>query len=87
VTNASKADPQGNSENTRNPAQHEELGDFSTTSRTLPISVLAMGIGALCAFVALALLRLVGLFTDLFYFGRWSTAMVSPVGNHLGYFD
>jgi len=45
VTNASKADPQGNSENTRNPAQHEELGDFSTTSRTLPISVLAMGIG------------------------------------------
>ena len=45
MTNASKADPQGNSENTRNPAQHEELGDFSTTSRTLPISVLAMGIG------------------------------------------
>src|SRR5712691_5260116 len=38
---------------------------------------------ALCAFVALALLRLIGLFTNLFYFGRWSTAMVSPVDNHL----
>ncbi len=43
-----------------------------------------MGIGALCAFVALALLRLIGLFTNLFYFGKWSSAMVSPMGNHLG---
>jgi chloride channel protein, CIC family len=46
-----------------------------------------MGIGALCAFVALALLRLIGLFTNLFYFGRWSTTMVSPVGNHLGVYS
>jgi H+/Cl- antiporter ClcA len=34
----------------------------------------------------LALLRLIGLFTNLFYFGRWSTAMVSPAANHLGYY-
>src|SRR5712664_397753 len=46
-----------------------------------------MGIGALCAFVALVLLRLIGLFTNLFYFGRWSTTMVSPVGNHLGVYS
>src|SRR6202165_5859022 len=46
-----------------------------------------MGIGALCSFVALALLRLIGLFTNLFYFGRWNTAMVSPAGNHLGIFS
>src|SRR5437762_3517928 len=46
-----------------------------------------MGIGALCAFVALALLRLIGLFTNLFYFGRWSTTMVSPIGNHLGVYS
>jgi CIC family chloride channel protein len=39
------------------------------------------------AFVALALLRLIGLFTNLFYYGRWSCAMVSPVGNHLGWFS
>jgi CBS domain-containing protein len=64
-----------------------ELGDFTTTWRVLPISLLAMGIGVLCAFVALVLLRLIGLFTNLFYFGRWSTAMVSPVGNHLGIFS
>jgi chloride channel protein, CIC family len=65
-------------------AGREELGDFSTTLRVLPISGLAIVIGALCAFVALVLLRLIGLFTNLFYFGRWSTAIVSPVGNHLG---
>ncbi len=46
-----------------------------------------MGIGVLCAFVALALLRLIGLFTNLFYFGRWNTAMVSPAGNHLGVYS
>ena len=46
-----------------------------------------MCIGVLCAFVALALLRLIGLFTNLFYFGRWNTEMVSPAGNHLGYWS
>src|ERR1700687_6105589 len=65
----------------------EELGDFSTTLRVLPISGLAMGIGALCAFVALALLRLIGLFTKLFYFWRWSNAVVLPVGPHLGWYS
>lgn len=65
----------------------EVLGDFTTTTRLLPISALALAIGVVAAFVALALLRLIGLFTNLFYFGRWSTAMVSPVGNHLGIFS
>src|SRR5207253_1365052 len=55
----------------------EELGDFSTTLRVLPISALAVGIGVLCAYVALALLRLIGLFTNLFYYGHWGGALVS----------
>src|SRR5258708_34421666 len=67
--------------------RNEELGDFTTTWRVVPISLLATVIGVACAFVALALLRLIGLFTNLFYFGRWSTAMVSPVGNHLGVYS
>ena len=54
--------------NTRVPA--EELSDFTATSRTLPISLLAIVIGAVCAYVALALLKLIGLLTSLFYFGR-----------------
>jgi CIC family chloride channel protein len=64
----------------------DSLGDFTTTTRVLPISALALAIGVLASFVALALLRLIGLFTNLFYYGRWSTALVSPVGNHLGIF-
>ena len=53
----------------------------------IPISALAVFIGLVSAFVALALLRLIGLFTNLFFFGRWSTAMVSPAGNHLGWLE
>jgi chloride channel protein, CIC family len=67
--------------------RNEALGDFTTTWRVVPISFLAMFIGAVCAFVALALLRLIGLFTNLFYFGRWNSAMISPVGNHLGLYS
>lgn len=64
----------------------ESLGDFTTDWRVLPISLLACAIGALGAVVALGLLRLIGLFTNLFFFGRWTTALVSPAGNHLGLF-
>ena len=67
--------------------RNESLGDFTTTPRVIPISGLAMVIGVICAFVALALLRLIGLFTNLFYFGRWNTSLVSPAGNHLGIFS
>ncbi|MFZ0797637.1 MAG: chloride channel protein [Terriglobales bacterium] len=67
--------------------RNDELGDFTTTWRVVPISLLALVIGVVCAFVALALLRLIGLFTNLFYFGRWNTALVSPVGNHLGVYS
>jgi chloride channel protein, CIC family len=63
------------------------LGDFTATLEIIPICGLAVAIGALCAFVALALLRLIGLFTNLFYFGRWNTALVSPAGNHLGIYS
>ena len=61
-----------------------ELGDFTTSVRVIPISLLAIAIGAICAYVALALLRLIGLFTNLFYYGRLSTSLVSPAENHLG---
>jgi chloride channel protein, CIC family len=87
VGNFDKSDVAGKRRTGPNIAGHEELGDFTTSSRVLPISGLAIGIGAVCAFVALALLRLIGLFTNLFYYGRWSTAMVSPAGNHLGVYS
>jgi H+/Cl- antiporter ClcA len=53
----------------------------------LPISALATVIGAVCAFVALGLLRLIGLFTNLFFYQRWGSSFVSPAGNHLGWLE
>ncbi|MCU1274929.1 MAG: domain containing protein, partial [Bryobacterales bacterium] len=54
------------------------------TPRSIAISLLAVIIGAVSAFVALGLLKLIGLFPNLFFFQRWSTELVSPAGNHLG---
>jgi CIC family chloride channel protein len=64
-----------------------KLGDFTTTPRVIVLSLFAIAIGAVGAFVALALLRLIGLFTNLFFFQRWDTGLVSPAGNHLGIFE
>jgi chloride channel protein, CIC family len=61
-----------------------DLGDFTTTWRIIPLSLGAIAIGVLGAYVALGLLRLIGLFTNLFFFQRWDTALVSPAGNQLG---
>ena len=60
------------------------LGDFTPTGRLVPMSLAAVGIGVLAAYVALALLRLIGLFTNLFFFQRWDFALVSPAGHQLG---
>jgi chloride channel protein, CIC family len=61
-----------------------ELGDFTATRRMIPIAMVAVGIGILAAFVALALLKLIGLMTNLCFFGRWDTELIAPAGHHLG---
>lgn len=60
------------------------LRDFSTTWRVLPISGLALVVGIVGAYVAVALLKLIGFFTNLFFYQRSSAAFVSPAGHHLG---
>jgi H+/Cl- antiporter ClcA len=62
----------------------EKLGDFTITPRVLWIALLAVAIGLISSVVALALLRLIGLFTNVFFFQRWSTELVSPANHHLG---
>ncbi len=62
----------------------KDLGDFTTTVHIIPIMLLAIVIGAIGAYVAWFLLKLIGLFTNLFYYQRFSTGFASPVGNHLG---
>jgi CBS domain-containing protein len=41
------------------------LGDFTTTARLLPIAALAVVIGVFAAYVAAALLKLIGFFTNV----------------------
>ena len=65
----------------------DKLGDFTITPRVVWIASLAVGIGLVSAFIALGLLRLIGLFTNLFFFQRWSSALVSPAANRLGYWE
>lgn len=64
----------------------DKLGDFYVPWSVLRIIALAFPIGALAAVAALVLLRLIALFTNLFYFGRFSWVHIEPGMNHLGWF-
>jgi H+/Cl- antiporter ClcA len=58
---------------------------FTATPRLLWITTLAIGIGVIAAFVAKALLALIAIFTNLFFFQRFSMTPVSPAGHTLGW--
>ncbi|HWF04869.1 MAG TPA: chloride channel protein [Candidatus Angelobacter sp.] len=60
------------------------LGDFTTTWRVLPITALAIVIGVISAYVAVALLKLINFFTNVFFFHTLSTASSHPADAHLG---
>lgn len=62
----------------------DALGDFTASRRLILISVLAVGIGLVGALLARGLLALIALSTNLFFFGRFSTADVSPADSTLG---
>ncbi len=58
------------------------LGDFTLERRTLAITGLALGIGAISALAAFVLLRLIGLITNLVFYGRGATQLVAPGAQH-----
>ncbi len=62
-----------------------DLGDFTATRRMIPIAMIAVVVGILATFVAKLLLALISLFTNLFYFQRFSIEAASPFEHHLGY--
>jgi len=53
--------------------------------RMLLVSVLSAAIGLVAGVVAFALYKLIGLFTNLFFFHRWSADFSSAQHNHLGW--
>src|SRR5262252_7775223 len=52
--------------------------------RMVLVSFLAGGIGLIAGGIAFLLYKLIGLFTNLFFYHRWSTEFVSARMNHLG---
>ncbi|CAJ3167192.1 voltage-gated chloride channel/CBS domain-containing protein [Burkholderia pseudomallei] len=58
--------------------------DFASNARLPRIALLALAIGVLGTFAAFALLSLIHLFTNLFFFQRFSFAEHSPALNTLG---
>jgi CIC family chloride channel protein len=58
------------------------LGDFQLRPRVLLITAVALPIGAAAAVAAFALLRLIGLITNLVFYQRFGTALVAPGATH-----
>lgn len=52
--------------------------------RVIFISLVAIVIAIAAAFIARLLIGLIGIVTNVAFFGRWSTAFSSPADNHLG---
>lgn len=62
-----------------------QRGDFTASPRVLVLTAMAAVIGGISAFVALGLARLISFFTNVFYYGQFSTrGLASPAGHHLG---
>jgi len=84
MNNGSIAEPIGFWSRFENSAA-ADLGDFTTTRRVIRISLLAIIIGIASAGIAWVLLRLIALFTNLFFYQTFSFDNASPVGNTLGW--
>ncbi|HMC20196.1 MAG TPA: chloride channel protein [Gemmatimonadales bacterium] len=69
---------------TGDPSSRDRLGDYSADRRTLLLTSMAAAVGVMSAFVALALVRLIGLFTNLAYFHRFATSLTAPAASGLG---
>ena len=61
------------------------LRDFTVDGRVWLLSGVAIGIGACATALAIVLLRLIAISTNLFYYHRLSMTSVSPAGSSLGH--
>lgn len=84
MNNGSIAEPVGFWTRFENSAA-AEIGDFTTTRRVIRISLLAVMIGIASAGIAWLLLRLIALFTNIFFYQTFSFENTSPAGSTLGW--
>ncbi len=75
-----------NKESTANhiPLPHDSLSDFTTDLRVLPLSGMAVIIGAMSAVVAYILVWLIAVITNISFFHTFSSAHTTPQDAHLG---
>src|SRR3982751_5789265 len=66
-------------------AGRRDLRDFTTDTRLLRMTAMAVVIGAISACVAYALVWLNGSITNAVYYHRFSSALVSPAANTFGW--
>jgi CIC family chloride channel protein len=66
-------------------SESSALRDFTVDRRVWLLSAVALGIGVGATFLAVVLLRLIALSTNLFYYHRFSLLPVSPAGSPLGH--
>lgn len=64
----------------------DRLADFTRDKRILLLSLFALVIGCVSAFVAYALVWLISVITGFAFYGRFSTELLSPEHNRLGLF-
>src|SRR5437870_1016387 len=66
-------------------AARRDLRDFTTDTRLLRMTAMAVVIGAISACIAYALVWLIGSITNAVYYHRFSSALVSPAANAFGW--
>jgi chloride channel protein, CIC family len=73
--------------NNPNPAHltaQDNLADFNRDKRILLLTLMAIAIGVIGAFIAYLLVWLIGFITNLAFYQRVSADFTSPANNHLG---
>jgi len=84
--NSSKEkDDKSNNKKTPSSSVARKLSDFTMPSSVLKLIPHSIIIGIAGAFIALILLDLIGLITNLLYYQRFSLSLVSPRNNTLGW--
>ncbi|MCF8567523.1 chloride channel protein [Alicyclobacillus tolerans] len=63
--------------------QSRKTGDFTTSTQIIKLSAAGLIVGAMCAFIAIVLLKMIYFFTNLSFYHRLSLAYMTPTHNHL----
>jgi len=64
-----------------------DLRDFTTDARLLTLTGMSLVVGVMSALVADALVWLIGVITNLAYYHRFSSTLLSPAANTLGWWS